>query len=252
MELYASNVVFLLGLIIGSFLNVAIARIPKNQSVAYPPSHCPLCEHSLKPIDLIPLFSFLLLKGRCRYCGAPISPRYPLVEAINAFLFLAVVWRFGLEWSILVYFIVVSALVVASFIDLKYLMIPDRIHVLLIVTFVVGNLMFQMIPWTDALLGALVGSIPLFLVVLLTGGSGMGMGDVKLAFSLGWYLGMGGSLMMLFFSFIYGALISVFLLASKIKTKKDPIPFGPFIALAFLTVLFWYELLFYWYLGLIV
>ncbi|QSX09619.1 prepilin peptidase [Alkalibacter rhizosphaerae] len=242
-------VVFVFGLLIGSFLNVVIYRLPEGQSIASPPSHCPQCGTPLKPVDLVPVLSWLMLGGKCRYCKAKVPARYALVELLTGFLFLFTYLQFGLSWMLLVHLVFVAVLIAMTFIDLDHQIIPDELNVFLLVIFVVANLALGFIPWKDAVFGALAGFIPLFLLVLLTGGAGMGMGDVKLMFVLGLYLGLWHTLLTLFLSFIYGGFFGVVLLATKIKKRKDAIPFGPWIALAALTTLYFGSNLISWYLG---
>lgn len=249
METYYFVVIFVFGLLIGSFLNVVIYRLPEGMSIATPPSHCPKCNHQLKPLDLVPVFSWLFLKGKCRYCAVKVSPRYALVELLTGILFAYTYLVFGLEWILLVQLIFVAVLIAVVFIDLDHQIIPDELNLFLLLVFIFANLALSFIPWKDAFLGAAAGFLPLFLVVLLTGGAGMGMGDVKLMFVLGLYLGLGQTLLALFLSFIYGGVFGVLLLVTKIKGRKDAIPFGPWIVLATLTSLYFGPNLISWYLS---
>lgn len=246
---YFSFIIFLTGLTIGSFLNVVVYRLPAGQSIVTPPSHCPQCGTPLKPVDLVPMLSWLMLGGKCRYCKAKVPARYALVELLTGLLFLFTYLQFGLSWMLLVHLVFVAVLVAMTFIDLDHQIIPDELNILLLVVFVAANLALGFIPWKDALFGALAGFVPLFLLVLLTGGAGMGMGDVKLLFVLGLYMGLWHTLLTLFLSFIYGGVFGILLLATKIKKRKDAIPFGPWIALAALTTLYFGSNLINWYLG---
>src|SRR5690554_6056807 len=119
--------IFIIGLIIGSFLNVIIYRLPKNESIVSPPSHCPNCDKNLRVIDLIPVISFIINRGKCRYCGDKISWQYPLVELLTVFLFLSLFLKFGFNSIFIIYIILVSLLIVLSFIDIKYMIIPNKI-----------------------------------------------------------------------------------------------------------------------------
>ncbi|MBF7095758.1 prepilin peptidase [Alkalibacter mobilis] len=252
MDLYFKFVFFLLGLTIGSFLNVVIYRIPEGESIAQPPSHCPSCGTRLKPLDLVPIFSWLFLKGRCRHCSTNISPRYALVELLTGIVFLFTYIKFGLDWYIIVAFGFMAVLIAMTFIDMDHQIIPDELNIFLIVFFVATNLFISYIPWKDAIFGALIGFAPLFLIVLLTGGSGMGMGDVKLMFALGLYLGFWNSILTVFLSFIYGGVFGVLLLVTKIKGRKDAIPFGPWIALGAVTAFYFGAGIIGWYMGMLV
>ena len=250
MDLYFAIVFLILGLLIGSFLNVVIYRLPEGESIAKPPSHCPSCNVRLKPIDLIPVFSWLFLKGRCRYCKVAISPRYALIELLTGVSLLISYLYAGLTWHLLVLLVLLSVLIADTFIDIDHQIIPDELNIFLFVFFIAINLVASYIPWKDAIFGALAGSLPLFLLVVLTGGAGMGFGDVKLMFVLGLYLGLWSTLLTLFLSFIYGGIFGVLLLATGIKKRKDAIPFGPWIAIAAVTVLFFGDQIINWYFGM--
>jgi prepilin signal peptidase PulO-like enzyme (type II secretory pathway) len=250
MDLYFTIVFLILGLLIGSFLNVVIYRLPEGESIVMPPSHCPRCSASLRPIDLVPVFSWLFLKGRCRYCKAPISPRYALIELLTGISFAFSYLYAGLSWQLLALLVLISVLIADTFIDLDHQIIPDELNIFLLIFFIAFNFMASYIPWKDALFGALAGSLPLFLLVVLTGGAGMGFGDVKLMFVLGLYLGLWSTLLTLFLSFIYGGIFGVLLLATGIKKRKDAIPFGPWIAIAAVTALFLGDGIISWYFGM--
>jgi leader peptidase (prepilin peptidase)/N-methyltransferase len=248
-ELYFQVVIFLFGLLIGSFLNVVIYRLPEGQSIATPPSHCPKCNTQLKPKDLVPVFSWLALGGKCRYCKTKVPVRYALVELLTGCFFLFTYWKFGLQWSLLVWLVFVSVMIAVTFIDLDHQIIPDELNIFLLIVFIVANLFLTFVPWKDGVFGALAGSVPLFLIVLLTGGAGMGMGDVKLMFVVGLYLGLWNTVLALFLSFIFGGFFGVLLLVTKIKGRKDAIPFGPWLVLGTLTAIYFGQDLITWYLN---
>lgn len=226
------TLIFILGLTIGSFLNVCIYRIPEGESIISPPSSCGSCGTRLKPVELIPVLSWLFLGGKCRYCGESIATRYPLVELLTGSLFAVTYWRIGLDWTLIPYGILIATLITITFIDLDHQIIPNTINLFALIVFLGSNLTLGYIDWKEALIGSLVGGGFLFLLVVLSRGAAMGMGDVKLMAVLGLFLGWRSALLTLFLSFILGGLFGVLLLLLKRKGRKDAIPFGPWIALA--------------------
>lgn len=245
--------ILIYGLIIGSFLNVCIYRIPREESIAFPSSHCPNCGTSLKWYDNIPLFSYLSLGGKCRYCKEPISKQYPIVEALNAVLYIIMFVRFGFTIDFIFYSLVSSVLIVITFIDLKEMIIPDILVIILLILSVLYKVINYYMGVSPNILSSIVGLFlagGLFLAIVLLSGGGMGGGDVTLIAALGFILGVKYILLSIFLSFLFGAIISIFLLAAKIKTRKDPIPFGPFIILAFFITVLWGQVIIDFYIGL--
>lgn len=231
------------GLIIGSFLNVCIYRIPRGESIAWPGSHCPACNHSLSWYDNIPLFSYLILRGKCRYCKNNISGQYPVVESLNAVIYIIMYTKFGFGVDFIFYSLISSVLLAILFIDLKEMIIPDSLVLGILVLSVIHktvNYFLYSIPLDlfDSIIGLLVAG-GLFLIIVIVSRGGMGGGDVTLIAALGFILGVKYILLNIFLSFVLGAIISIILLAVKIKTRKDPIPFGPFIALGFFITVLW-------------
>ncbi|OHW62691.1 type 4 prepilin-like protein leader peptide-processing enzyme [Andreesenia angusta] len=225
--------VIIFGLLLGSFLNVCIYRIPKKQSISYPPSNCQSCNTRLRAWDLVPVFSYLMLRGKCRYCGAPVSIRYPIVELLNPALYVLVYWKFGFSVEGLSYALLFSILVVISYIDYDHKIIPDGLNIAIALLWVLysgarfatgENLYFM-----DSALGFIIGGGFYLLVALITAGA-MGGGDIKFMAVLGLFLGVKYSLLSIFLTFIIGGVVSVALIALKLKGRKDEIPFGPFIA----------------------
>ena len=243
--------IFILGLIVGSFCNVCIYRIPKNESIIYPTSHCPKCRTTIKPVDNIPLLSYILLKGRCRNCGSKISIQYPVVELLTGMIYLIIYLIYGLSIQSLIYIILSSALIIIAFIDLNEQIVPDVISlpgigVGLILSFFVPYLSF-----INSALGVVVGG-GIILIIALVGSmifkrEAMGGGDVKLAAMIGAFLGWRYTIISLFLGFFLGALAGIFLILSKIKSKEEMVPFGPFIALGSLITLLWGEKIIAWY-----
>lgn len=243
------------GLLIGSFLNVCIYRIPKDESISFPPSHCEACDKKINWYDNIPVFSYLALRGKCRNCSSKISIQYPLIELLNATIYIILFKHFGFGASFIFYALIMSTLIVVFFIDLKHMIIPDK----LIVTIVVFEVLHKVaLYFTDggvalktSLLGALLAGLLFLFIVIVTQGA-MGDGDITLISSLGFILGTRLIFLNIFLSFLIGALVSVGLLAFKIKTRKDPIPFGPFIIGAFFIVLLFGEKIIDLYMGLFI
>jgi len=246
--------IFVLGLIVGSFSNVCIYRIPRNESVIYPASHCPKCRTKIKPIDNIPLLSYILLKGRCRNCGSKISIQYPVVEFLTGLIYLIVYLIYGLSIQTLVYIILSSALIIIAFIDLQEQIIPDIISLPGIVIGLILSFIVPYMSFINSALGALVGG-GIILIIAWVGSiifkkEAMGGGDVKLAAMIGAFLGWRYTIISLFLGFFIGALVGIILILSKIKSKEDMVPFGPFIVLGSIITLLWGEKILAWYIGI--
>ncbi|SHJ82680.1 prepilin peptidase [Tepidibacter formicigenes] len=241
------SLIFTLGLLTGSFLNVCIYRIPREESIAYPPSHCPKCNNNLKPIDLIPVLSFLWTRGKCRYCSSKISIKYPLVEILNAVIYLTLYLKFSLSILFIKYSILLSILIVVSFIDLKHQIIPDKIIIFgLIYSFILNILYNFKVNMLNGTIGLVIGGGIFLIIALVT--NAMGGGDIKLMGMLGFILGYKSIILTTLLSFIIGAVVSLILIALKIKSRKDFIPFGPFIAMASLITIYYGSEIINWYL----
>lgn len=236
---------FFFGLAVGSFLNVLIDRLFKDESIISPPSRCDHCKKPLAWYDLIPVLSFLLLKGRCRYCKKPIHWQYPVVELSTAILFAAVVagkgdWGNWGDWGALGYFLfIISALIVIFFADLKYGIIPDRIvfpGIAITATYsLITN--YQLLI-TNHLLSAICAFLFFLAIYLLTRGRGMGFGDVKLVFLLGLFFGFPKIIFTLYIAFLTGAAFSIILILLGKKKLKGTIAFGPFLVIGSIIVMF--------------
>ena len=243
------------GLVIGSFLNVVIWRVPRKESIVTPASHCPSCDDPISPRDNIPLFSWAVLRGRCRNCHERISFRYPFIELLTAGLFVAVGIRFSHSWALPAYLVLTAGLIALSVIDLETFLLPNRIvyplgiiggALLLFAALVSGE-------W-HAFLRALEGgavAFAFFFLVHFVYPRGMGFGDVRLSFVLGMFLGWLGWWYVaggLFAGFVYGAVIGVGVMAVEgPRGRKRQIPFGPFLALGTMTFIFWGGPLIDWY-----
>ncbi|HVE46366.1 MAG TPA: prepilin peptidase [Acidimicrobiales bacterium] len=236
----------LVGLAVGSFLNVVVHRVPRKESVVSPRSRCPGCGMQLAPRDNIPVVSWLLLRGRCRTCQQPISPRYPLVELATAVLFAAVALRLGADWALPGFLIVVAGLVAISAVDLERFIVPNRI--LYPTLFIAAPLLILAAAvdgdWSGARTSALGGVMAwgLLLTIHLISPKGMGFGDVRLAGLIGMMLGwlsLGHVLVGLFLGFLTASMVGVGLILAGRRGRKDRVPFGPFLAAgAVLAVLF--------------
>src|SRR3712207_6482574 len=228
----------LFGAILGSFLNVVIHRLPRGESLARPASRCPECEAPIKPWDNIPIVSWLVLRGRCRNCGARISPRYPLVEALTAVLFALVVLRLGADEDVWLGLAFVLVLVPVTFIDLDLRLIPNKITLPGAVVAIVLVAVFASDDLVEHLIAGVAAFMFLFLAALAYP-AGMGMGDVKLAGVMGLFLGRAVGPAMLI-ALLTGSLMGIAIIAKKGRAegRKTAIPFGPFLAFGGLVGLF--------------
>ena len=229
---------FLFGLVLGSFGNVVIARVPAGGSIVDPSSACAHCGAAVRPVDNIPVLSWLLLRGRCRSCEAPISVQYPLVEVGCAVLFALIGWRIGASWALPGFLLFGWLLLVVAVIDLHTRRIPNRLTYPLTPTLLVLLGAAALLDGTPGMalraLAAGIGAFALLLVLALLNPRGMGMGDVKLAAFIGiglGYLGWGQVWLGLFAGFLLGGVLAGLLLTLRLRTRKDHIPFGPSLAL---------------------
>ncbi len=240
--------VILASLLIGSFLNVLIYRLPRGESIVSPGSHCPHCDHPLGVLDLIPVLSYIFSAGQCRYCKGSISSRYPLVETLTAILFWLVYQQHGLGWPGLTGVILTAVLIVSMFTDIDEGIIPNAITypafvVVLCLSFV------SPLGWLSSLIGGL-GFFIFMLVIALVSKGGMGGGDVKLAAVIGAATGPAGAVMVLIISSLAGGLWGLFLIITRGAGGKSAIKFGPFLAVAAYAVWMWEQPLLNFYLGL--
>jgi len=240
--------VAIVGLLVGSFVNVVVARLPEHRSLWGPRSACPGCGAGIAWHDNIPLVSFVALHGRCRACGMKIPWRYLLIEASTAGLFLLAYATFGLSAALAPALILLAALVAITFIDLEHQIIPDVITLPGIVTGVAANLATGAVPWLDSVIGAIVAG-GLFFAIILASGGGMGGGDMKLAAMLGAFLGWQLTLVAVFLAVLGGGATAVAILGAGRLGRKDPIPFGPFLAIGGAAALLWGPRLLTWYLN---
>lgn len=236
------------GMIIGSFLNVVIHRLPRGESVVHPPSHCPQCGQRLGPLDLIPVLSYLVLRGRCRYCRLPVSPVYPAVELAAGILAAGAVFVHGPTAGGVAGALLLLILLALSVIDVRHFILPDRIvgpGILLGLPLVVVR---DWPHWWHPLVGMATGGLIFILIVLVSRG-GMGGGDIKLAAMIGLYLGWQLALLGFMLAFVLGGIAGVALLVRGRKGLKDHLPFGPFLAAGAAVALLWGRWILAWYVG---
>lgn len=240
-----------LGLIIGSFLNVCIYRIPNKTFFINSRSYCPNCGETLKWYDMFPVLSYIFLGGKCRFCKERISIRYPLIEAANMLLWLGAFLRFGISWASLLAAVLLSALLVMAMIDFDTMEIPNGL-----VVFIMFIALFGFIPtvqpeliWYEKLIGFFAISVPLYIIALISRG-GIGGGDIKLMAAVGLFLGWKKTLLAFIFSAVLAAIGGTILMIIKKKGGKLAIPFGPYLAIGSAISLFVGDLTLSWYIGL--
>ena len=238
--------VFILGINLGSFLNVCIIRYQNHESIVFGRSHCMSCQHQLGPLDLIPLFSWLFLKGKCRYCQKPISARYPIVEALTGLIFVFIFNKFMFNYETIIYWTASLFLIVAAFVDLDTMIIPDRTHVVLIICAIILAIMYPE-NIQSMLIGSICISIPLFLIAYIT--KGIGYGDVKLMFSAGLMLGYQAIIFIFISGAILASIYAIYQMRFKKASGKAEMSLGPHLILAIYLYLAIGQPLINWYLG---
>lgn len=286
-EFFAANpvvlaaITFVFGLVVGSFLNVVIYRLPLMMeaewtaqcrqlldiedsvtrqdsppfNLAVPNSHCPHCKHEISALENIPVVSWLIQHGRCRHCQATISPRYPVIELVTAALSALVIWHFGATLAGLAVLVLTWSLVVLTMIDFDHQLLPDDITLPLLWLGLLVNSAGLLVPLPDAVWGAIAGYLLLWgvywLFKLLTGKEGMGYGDFKLLAALGAWLGWQALPMIILLSSLVGAIVGIGLIAIRGRDRNIPIPFGPYLASAGFLSLLWGNAISGFYYGLI-
>ena len=247
-----TNYYFLIiyGLLLGSFYNVVGLRVPKNQSIVTPRSSCPRCHHTLTAVELIPVVSFLLQKGKCKKCGARISPLYPFVELMTGLLFLVSPMIVGWNGELVIALTLISLFMIIFVSDVTYMLIPDRILLFFLVLFIAERVVYPLDPWYDSLVGGAVGFCLLLFIAYVSKG-GMGGGDIKLFGLLGFVLGVKLVLLSFFLSTLIGTLDGIRRIGLGKYKKREPVPFGPSIIVGTLIAYFFGELLIGWYLSFI-
>ena len=221
---------FTAGTAVGSFLNVCISRLPRQESVLYPASHCPLCGEKINRMDVIPVLGFLICRARCRSCHGPIPWRYPLVEIAMGLVSLALFQAYGLSMEFLIAGVFCAFLFWIAIIDYEQGFIFNRVLLVLAAVGLLTMFFAGQLSLPEMLAGFLLGGSPLLLLYLLLPGS-IGGGDVKFAAVLGLWMGTLPILLALWLAFCFGAICGICLLMAGRKSRKDPIPFGPFLSL---------------------
>ena len=267
--LFAVAVALVVGLCVGSFLNVVVHRLPKMMerdwraqcaelrdepppeenppvyNLAVPRSTCPECGHKIGALENVPVVSWLALRGACSACRKPISARYPLVEALGGLLAAYAIWRFGLTWKGGAACVLLWTLIALTFIDFDTQLLPDSLTLPLTWAGLIANLFGLFVPLADAVIGAIAGYLALWIVYwvfrLVRGKEGMGHGDFKLLAAIGAWVGLNGVLPTLLLSSLVGAIVGSIWLAAKGRDRATPIPFGPYLAVAGWVAFFWGE-----------
>ncbi len=240
---------FMAGAGIFSFLNVVVYRLPKKISYVTGRSHCPACDATLRWYDMVPVFNWFYLRGKCRDCGAHISFRYPAVEALGGTLALLCVYRFGMGAEAVAAFAFLAVLTVVALIDADTMEIPNGLVIGIIIVAAVAWACGLEPAWRDRLIGLVCVSLPMLLITLAIPGA-FGGGDVKLMAASGLFLGWKMTLVATFLAIVAGGLYGIWLLATRRKGKKEHFAFGPFLCAGMAAALFWGAPLLEWYLGL--
>jgi leader peptidase (prepilin peptidase)/N-methyltransferase len=248
--------VFIFGAVVGSFLNVCIYRLPAGTSIAFPASHCPKCKAKIKAYDNLPILSYIILGGKCRSCKERFSIRYPMVELLSALFALFTYLKFSLTPALGIYYLFICTLIVITFIDIDYYIIPDIISIPMIfiglTTSYFGKSLGMVVTFKSAILGAAAGAGFLLIVAglyyVIKKKEGMGMGDVKLLAMFGSFLGLKSIFFIVFASSLFGAAYGIPQAMIKKKGPQHMIPFGPFLCAAAILYLFYGEAIIAFYL----
>ena len=256
MEIFFIFIFALLGLAVGSFLNVCIDRLPQNKSIAFPPSHCEACQQKLAARDLIPVFSYLRLRGRCRYCQASIPRRLFWVELATGVVFALLAWHYGLSPALGIMIFYACLFIVIFVIDLDHGLILNKVVYPSMIVALLLALLPQ--PWltqwivtgiANAALGGAIG-FGIFLLIAIISRGGMGWGDVKLVALIGLATGFPLVFLSIIIGAILGGIVAVAMVIAKKRQRRQTIPFGPFLAVAAMITLLWGSNIMNWYLGL--
>jgi len=256
MEILLVVLFAILGLAIGSFLNVCIDRLPRNESIVFPSSHCDVCQHKLSAKDNIPLFSYLRLRGRCRYCQATIPRRIFWVELATGLIFALLCWHYGLSAQLGVMAFYACLFIIIFVIDLEQGLILNKV----VYPGMVVALLLALVPEpgfsqlaamrvANAAIGGGIGFV-IFLVIAIVSRGGMGWGDVKLAALIGLATGFPLVFVAIIMGAILGGIVAVALMIAKKRKRRETVPFGPFLALAAMVTLLWGSNILSWYRGL--
>jgi leader peptidase (prepilin peptidase)/N-methyltransferase len=246
MDILLPIFIFLFGAAIGSFSNVCIYRLPRKISIVTPSSQCPACGKSISPIDNIPIISFIMLGGKCRFCRASISWQYPIVEIITGLTYLLLYFKFHISFLFPVFAILCTSLIIIAFIDLEHKIIPDVITLPGILIGLTVSFTMPHITVMNSIKGLLIGGGLFYAAAVLSRG-GMGGGDIKLIAMIGSFLGWKTTLLTIFLGSFIGSIVGIALIVIKRKGRKDMIPFGPFLSLgAIVSIFFGREIIHLW------
>lgn len=249
MEIYWLLVFFLFGITFGSFYNVVGLRLPKQMPFVHDHSHCPTCQHRLRWHELVPIVSYLWQRGTCTHCDARISPVYPCMELLTGLLFAYSYFIFGFQIELITAILFISLLIIISVSDIAYMLIPNKILLSFLPILIMMRIIVPLNPWYDMIVGAIVGFGLIALIIIVSKG-GMGAGDMKLFFVLGVVIGWKQVLLTFFLASLIGTLFGLILKSLQKLKRKQPIPFGPSIAIAALIAYFHGETLLALYLSL--
>lgn len=241
---------FLFGITLGSFFNVVGLRVPKKMPFAYDRSFCPSCHKQLSWFELIPVFSFILQRGKCRTCQQKISLIYPIIELLTGLLFVLCYLMIGIELELIIALLLISMLMIIFVSDITYMLIPNKVLLFFLPLFMMMRVIQPLDPWWSSITGGTVAFILIALIIIVSKG-GMGAGDMKLFGLLGIVLGLGKVLLTFFLASLLGALIGMILLLCKIIKRKQPIPFGPYIIVASIISYFFGDIIIEWYFSII-
>ncbi len=248
-----SAYVFIVGLCIGSFLNVVIYRVPNGVSIAKGRSKCPNCDHTLRPYDLIPVVSYMILRGKCRDCGSKISPRYPLVELATGLMYVLVYLVLGLTIETVLGVIVVSILIAITMIDFDHMIIPDGLVIALAVVGIAYAFLVKDVTLIERLIGIVAISVPLLIFAIIIPDC-FGGGDIKMMAAMGIILGWQNTVLAGFIGIVLGGIVGAVILArnrAKGDTERKHMPFGPYLAIGCIVSLLAGTELIDWYIGLL-
>ena len=250
MDMFWVIMLFLFGIIFGSFFNVVGLRLPKKIPFHHDRSFCPVCKQQLKWYELIPIFSFIIQGGKCRNCSAEISPIYPIIEMLTGLLFAFSYTQIGFQLELITALLFISMLMIIFVSDIAYMLIPNKILLFFLPFLIVLRILAPLTPWYDAIIGAIVGFGLIALIIIVSQG-GMGAGDMKLFGVIGIVLGWKKVLLAFFIAAFLGAIIGgILMVVNKVK-KKQPIPFGPYIVVGALVSYFYGEQILTFYLSLL-
>ncbi|WP_147532508.1 prepilin peptidase [Bacillus marasmi] len=242
-------IIFMYGLLLGSFYNVVGLRVPQGQSIVSPRSACPTCGHQLRALELIPVLSYLLQGGKCRVCKTGISPVYPIIEFLTGVLFATAPLVVGWSSELIIALTLISLFIIILVSDTAYMIIPDKVLLVFVGIFLLERLFIPLSPWWDSLLGAGIG-FGLLLIIAIVSKGGMGGGDIKLFALIGFVVGVKTLLLSFFLSTLFGAVFGLLGMALKLVKKGKPIPFGPFIAIGTLVAYYFGDTIIQTYLNL--